>query len=79
MPDLYDSAQERELQNQQDAQAAHIARQCAEPAQLIVDGQVLCIDCDEAVQPGRLAAKPTAARCIHCQGIQERKGAQHGR
>ncbi|UTW12948.1 TraR/DksA C4-type zinc finger protein [Marinobacterium rhizophilum] len=76
MPDLYDSAQEREQQNTQAAHQAHTARLRPEPPQTVVDGRVLCIDCDEPVQPARLAAKPNAARCFHCQGITERK---HGR
>ena len=31
-----------------------------------------CIDCGQAVAPGRLAALPWAARCIDCQGRHDR-------
>lgn len=73
MPDIYDRAQEREERNNQDAQRIHQARQSPEPEQVIVAGLVLCIDCDEPVQPARLKAKPNAARCIFCQGIYEKE------
>lgn len=36
----------------------------------------VCIDCGEEIDPGRLAAKPDAVRCIDCQGKRERK--RHG-
>ena len=35
-----------------------------------------CIDCGEPIAPARLAAYPTAPRCIECQQIVE---ARHGR
>ncbi|MFN3881919.1 MAG: TraR/DksA C4-type zinc finger protein [Nitrincola lacisaponensis] len=73
MPDLYDRAQEREQANTAAAQRAHAERQTPEPPQQRVAGQVLCIDCDEIVEPRRLEAKPNAARCIHCQTTWERR------
>ena len=30
-----------------------------------------CVDCDEAIDPRRLAARPTAIRCTSCQTGQE--------
>ncbi len=77
MPDLYDRAQARDLQNQQDAEARYRAKLPPEPEQLVVAGVVLCIDCDEPVQPARLKAKPNAARCIYCQQDYERSH-RHG-
>jgi len=32
----------------------------------------ICIDCDSAISPKRLAAVPWAARCIQCQGAADR-------
>ncbi|MGD9858856.1 MAG: TraR/DksA C4-type zinc finger protein [Marinobacterium sp.] len=77
MTDIYDRAQARELQNQQEAEARYRASLQPEPEQQVVAGVVICIDCDEPVQPARLTAKPNAARCISCQQIHERRG-QHG-
>ncbi len=77
MTDIYDRAQARELQNQQEAEARHRAGIAPEPEQQVVAGVVLCIDCDEPVQPGRLKAKPNAARCIVCQGLYEQEH-RHG-
>lgn len=77
MTDIYDRAQARELQNQQEAEARYRASLQPEPDQLVVAGVVICIDCDEPVQPARLKAKPNAARCISCQHIHERRG-RHG-
>jgi DnaK suppressor protein len=78
VPDLYDRAQERDQQNNDDAQALHQANLQPEPEQVIVAGMVLCIDCDEPVQPERLRAKPNAARCIYCQGAYEKELGRHG-
>ena len=32
-----------------------------------------CIDCGIAIAPARLAAYPTAQRCVNCQGTYEKK------
>ncbi|MDZ7747729.1 MAG: TraR/DksA family transcriptional regulator [Halofilum sp. (in: g-proteobacteria)] len=37
-----------------------------------------CVDCGEAIDPGRLEAYPTALRCIECQGRYERTHAHEG-
>lgn len=75
MPDIYDAAEQVE-QQQRDIALDRARLVKPEPEQLVVDGVVYCIDCDDEVQPERLRAKPNAARCIHCQSIWERK---HGR
>ena len=77
MTDIYDRAQKRDLQNLKDAQDAWKASQTPEPPQQVIGGTVLCIDCDEPVQPERLKAKPNAARCIFCQGQYEKEH-RHG-
>nr|WP_252735091.1 TraR/DksA C4-type zinc finger protein [Amphritea atlantica] len=50
--------------------------QRTEPEQQTLDGRIICIDCDSPIAHARLAAKPNAARCVHCQLIEEQK---HGR
>lgn len=77
MTNLIDQAQDRDLANQARAEADWKASQLPEPPQQIVAGEVLCIDCDEPVQPARLKAKPNAARCIFCQGLHEKEH-RHG-
>jgi RNA polymerase-binding transcription factor DksA len=37
----------------------------------------VCVDCGEAIGHSRLKANPAAARCIACQGRQERASARH--
>ena len=32
-----------------------------------------CVDCGVAIAPARLAAYPTAQRCVNCQGAYEKK------
>ncbi len=31
-----------------------------------------CVDCDDDIEPARLAAFPTAKRCVDCQNLRER-------
>jgi DnaK suppressor protein len=38
-----------------------------------------CVDCESAISPKRLAAVPSAARCIHCQDTADRDGDGDGR
>ncbi|SEQ24361.1 transcriptional regulator, TraR/DksA family [Amphritea atlantica] len=74
MPDILDHAKELEMRQRQDALDNALKR--SEPEQDIRDGVVICISCGVDIQPARLKAKPNAARCIHCQQIEEQK---HGR
>jgi RNA polymerase-binding protein DksA len=37
----------------------------------------VCADCGEAIGYSRLKANPAAARCVACQGRQERASARH--
>lgn len=41
--------------------------------QLIVDGVVLCRDCDEPIPEPRLDHVPDAVRCISCQEFHEKQ------
>lgn len=74
MPDLIDRAKEVEMRQRQAALDSVLL--ATEPDQDIQDGIVVCISCAAPIQEARLQAKPNAARCIHCQTIEERK---HGR
>ena len=40
---------------------------------LVVDGVHYCIDCGEDIPAARIAANPSAIRCIDCQAKKERK------
>lgn len=68
--DILDRAKDLEMNDRKRAIAAQ-REKSKEPAQLVVGGEVLCIDCDDAVSKPRLAAKPNAARCIGCQSLHE--------
>jgi DnaK suppressor protein len=68
--DILDRAKVLEIEDRQRAIAAQ-REKSKEPDQLIIDGEVLCIDCENLVSKPRLAAKPNAARCIECQSLKE--------
>lgn len=74
MPDILDEAKELEIRHRQAALDNVLQR--TEPEQQTLDGRIICIDCDSPIAHARLAAKPNAARCVHCQLIEEQK---HGR
>lgn len=38
----------------------------------------ICIDCDEAIPLARLQARPSAARCVACQELAEKRLHQQG-
>lgn len=67
MSDELDRAQQCEEENTARALNQYRLSRPEEPEQLVVGGVVLCIDCDEPVQPARLQARPHASRCICCQ------------
>jgi len=76
MTDITDHASALEQLQRDQALAARPRR---EPPQLISDGRVLCIDCEEPIPAPRLASKPNAARCIDCQRLHEKQEQQrHG-
>lgn len=57
---------------------ADIRRQNAEaPAHDTAQVRV-CTDCDDPIEPERLAVKPDARRCIHCQVAAERQAQAYG-
>ena len=71
MTDVLDAAKDLEMHQRQQALAAQQQRAQEPPQDIDDDGTVYCIDCMNIVSPERLAAKPDAARCIHCQHSHE--------
>lgn len=54
------------------------AQQAAKPEQVQVDGVwpiTECVDCSDEIPAGRLALG--RVRCVHCQGVKERKQANY--
>lgn len=43
------------------------------PDQFIKDGVVVCRECGDPIEARRLAALPTAAFCVECQGCLDRE------
>lgn len=41
--------------------------------QLVVNGDIVCVDCLDIIQETRLQSVPTAARCVWCQEEYEHK------
>ncbi|MBL4797630.1 MAG: TraR/DksA C4-type zinc finger protein [Oleispira sp.] len=70
--DILDRAKQAEMVDRERAIKAPLAK-VKEPKQLIVDDEILCIECETPVSKPRLAAKPHAARCIKCQSLHEQK------
>lgn len=50
------------------------AMQCHLEPPLEVNGQRLCLDCDEPLSGARLDANPKAVRCVDCQNDHDRRG-----
>ena len=65
----FDTAAALELHDREAALAAHRNR----ARDLPVDraGRRICLDCDEPIDPRRVASLPDMARCIGCQEIHE--------
>lgn len=72
-----DADRAKEIEMRDRRAALKMAKHHPEPAQQIIDDEVLCIDCDTPVSQERLKAKPNAARCIDCQSLHEMKGKHH--
>lgn len=61
-----------------EAAEASVRRECDDAvarirADLRVEGEDFCMDCDDPISPERKAAMPSAERCIDCQQVHERK------
>lgn len=65
----FDTAAALELHDRQAALDAHRNRHRDRPVER--DGERICLDCDEPIDPRRVERFPEAARCIGCQEIYE--------
>jgi len=54
------------------AMKEHFTRQTMPEATLIINGVRCCIDCEDPIDPRRLAAQPGAVRCTACASKKER-------
>ena len=73
--DIIDKAALLTAQYNEDALAAHHAKpNLSLGTQRVVNGAVFCVDCDEAIAPGRLKAMPGCIRCVTCQQIVDEGG-----
>ena len=50
----------------------------ADAAQIIVDGEVICLECLNPIDPARVAAMPGVTRCLECQRAVEREEGFYG-
>lgn len=74
MGDIIDRAQRyEEFHRHQSLQAALRSRSAAPETPLDIDGVRFCLDCEEPLPPGRVAANPHAVRCVPCQTKEERR------
>lgn len=77
MADAADRAQAIEEEDRADVLAARAAKMFHEEPR-VVNGQRLCLDCDEPLSKKRLKFVPEAVRCVDCQKFHEEKQ-QRGR
>jgi DnaK suppressor protein len=66
MSDAIDEAQRLEAAFLQNSLANWQDAGPEEP-QLLIDGVVHCVDCEEPIAPARLKNLPKATRCVACQ------------
>jgi DnaK suppressor protein len=72
MADAADHAQALAEVERSDALAARAARMFHEEPR-VVNGQRLCLDCDEPLSKKRLKFIPEAVRCVDCQNLLEQR------
>jgi len=70
--DVADRADEIIAINLQLAMAAH-EQATQDVDQVVIAGNVICVDCDDVIPPERVAAKHDCVRCITCQEIHEKE------
>ena len=70
--DIADEAAKYNEQFHRVAMDNHFAsRPQADEQPLLIDGKRCCLDCEEPIDPRRLAAKPDAVRCTECASKKE--------
>jgi len=68
-------ASERELAIRSVDRESSLLRQVKATLRRIHDGSFgICMECESAISPRRLAAVPWASRCIQCQEVVDRDG-----
>ncbi len=73
--DEIQDASERDLAIQNVDSETSLLRQVRSALRRIEDdGFGVCMDCDTAISPKRIAAVPWASRCIECQDAADREG-----
>jgi DnaK suppressor protein len=72
-------ASERELALRNVDRESTLLRQVKAALRRIRNGSFgMCVDCESAIKPKRLAALPWASRCIQCQEAIDREGQEAG-
>lgn len=77
MTDEADRAQAREERDRSEAIERAIAQPVVEAA-FEIEGVRVCLDCFDPIAAPRLAANPTAVRCVECQNDHDRMNRQRG-
>lgn len=73
MTDIFDRASALEQQERDASIARRKEIAATHDAPFEIEGVRVCLDCCEPIAKKRLKALPTAARCVDCQEIHERR------
>lgn len=75
MADDLDRAKDLEMKQRQAAVDAALSKPDHGPgeSQVMINDEVVCIDCYEPIPEKRLAIKPKAVRCVECKSDWERR------
>ncbi len=66
-------ASERDLAILNAHRESKVLREVKAAIRRVQDGTIgICIECDQEINPKRLAAVPWASRCVHCQDAADR-------
>lgn len=68
-----DRAKDYEMKDRQAAVNAALNRAPLPEQCTNADGDVICLDCDQMIEAGRLAVRPKAVRCIECKKTWEKQ------
>lgn len=73
MADILDRASALEQQERDASIARRKVAAATHEAPFEIEGVRMCLDCFEPIAKRRIKALPTAARCVDCQEIHERR------
>ncbi|QOY87065.1 TraR/DksA family transcriptional regulator [Paludibaculum fermentans] len=66
-------ASERDLAILNAHRESKVLREVKAAIRRVQDGTIgICIECDQEINPKRLAVVPWASRCVHCQDVADR-------